>query len=135
MEGSQHHNAVDIIKGFVTKNDGTVFENNNDRGLGGYKFPDMMTAKGIKVWIADIYAEINKRRIIIEIDGDKSGQGHFSPHNKADDDFRDELFLNVYGIPTLRYPTPWIVGEKPVTEAEFLRDVNWKFTGQHPEQI
>jgi len=123
-EHPQHANAVQILGERLPP--GTIIRTNNDvRGIGGWTFPRCFNGKSAEPvqYIADRFVILpDGRPVILEVDGNKSGQGHFSDRAVMGDNFRDAFFHN-YGIVTVRYPTPWV---KDLTESDIMADINYK---------
>lgn len=122
-EGDSHKRSVSTLKELARAIGAKVLENHSDeRGDKGWLFPKMTTEKGEKQWKADVYISYHGRRVILESDGNKAGQGHFSVHNRNDDAFRDLTFGEQFGIPTVRYFTSWV---KDLTPANLREDIEW----------
>jgi len=123
-EGRGHREAVAWTKTILRLRGYHIYENDWSRGIGGYKFPTIMTDKDRREWTADIFAQTPSGRcFIIEIDGQEPGQGHSSRHNKIDDDFRDRT-LQKFGIATVRLQTSWLVGDKPESDTQIMLEIN-----------
>lgn len=128
MEGNQHLKAVTHLKQNLPP--GTaILENSNERGQGGYKFPRTFngaSSEGVE-YTADVFAIIpGYGPIVFESDGIRSGQGHFGVIANHKGMLRDQFFAR-FGIPSIRYPTPWIA---ELTEADIMADVAY-----HTEQL
>jgi len=121
-EYPQHQKAVQRIKDIMRNAGAIIRENDNERGRGGYRFPPCFNGRDQVEYTADVFCILKDGRpIIFEVDGDKSGQGHFSERAVHRDQFRDAYFHN-YGIVTVRY-TP--KQTEDLTEAYIMQDVEY----------
>ena len=123
-EYPQHQKAVQRIKDMMRNAGAIIRENSDERGEGGWKFAPVMTTRNAEPieYTADIFAHLpNNQPLIIEIDGNKSGQGHFSDRAVNRDKFRDAYFTT-YGIVTVRFTTPDAL---QITEAQLWEEIEY----------
>jgi len=96
------------VKGFAVELGCKVLENDSGPyGDKGWKFPTMVWSDGPKDRIADIYLEYKGRRIIVEVNGEKSGQGHYSKDATNKDRLKERRWQEHFGIPTITVWTSW----------------------------
>lgn len=140
-EGDPHVDAVARAKTILRLRDYHIFENSDDRGRGGYSFPEMIIRSSVgcqpKMWTADIYAERAFQRMILEVDGQLPGQGHSTEHAKNRDHKRDQIFWDIFGIPTVRLWTSELVGKTAFDDGLIMKEVAfqlafWREKGRPP---
>lgn len=128
MEGDQHEDAV-ARAGQILENRGFERKKNSDiRGKGGFAFPLMIFENGLRVqYTTDLYfVRGYSERLILEVDGQKAGQGHNTEHAKNRDRRRDQLFWDYFGIPTARLWTSELVGKGAFDDALIMKEINWQ---------
>lgn len=123
-EYKPHENAVRHLKALLESAGALILENDNTRGQGGYRFPRCFNGVNDVEYTADVYAILSDGRAIgFEVDGMHSGGGHKSTaaHHKGN---RRDFFFHLFGVPFVRYPTPWV---KELTIVDVMRDVEYSF--------
>lgn len=126
----QHEAEVSRVKAILSNIPGAIVLENDSgpHGHGGYRFPrtfNGVNPEGVE-YIADVYAILpDNRRVIIEIDGMKSGQGHSGTIASHKGNLRDSFFAQ-FGIPAIHYATGDISRMK-LGEADIMRDIEYGF--------
>lgn len=103
---------------------------------GGYiidykKESPLITQMGQKNWEYDVFAylpNLSKRfgiedALVVEIDGQKTGQGHSSDTARAKNRHRDNTTSRYFGLRTRRYPTGWIIGKNALDDDTLYADM------------
>ena len=97
-ESDRHANTVNKIKGLLRMLDAQIWENDNERGKGGWRFPEIITEKGKREYTADIFARL-KSCAMVDFEIDFMFKG--SPLAQIAMLFRDAC-LKSFGIVTIR---------------------------------
>lgn len=98
-----------------------------------------ITEQGERNYIADIFLtrmvphqhagrgpiHFEVQQTIIEIDGSKIKQGHYTKKDLAKMKLRDATF-RAQGIKTARLHTPWVVGRKALSDADLKKEIEWQ---------
>lgn len=123
-EGEPHKDAVTRTKGILRGVMGwKILENSDERGKGGFQFPNILVEGRMIQWTADICAHADGRRIIVEIDGQKPGQGHNSEYAKARDHRRSMFLYQFFGIRTVRLWVSELVGKGAMEDSLIIMEI------------
>ena len=136
-EGEQHEDAVARVKIMLRDRGHECPENSNERGERGFAFPALMIDGVISPFTADVLAIRGYWRFIVEVDGQKPGQGHSSERAKAGDHRRDRIFWDYFGIPTVRLWTSELVGDGAFDDPMIMKEIDfqlgfWREYGRPP---
>lgn len=99
----RHENSLERLAAKLQQIGAKRKVNDQSHGKDGWKFPAVMTDKGIREYIADWFGTYKGISLCFEIDYQKKG----SPAAKDKMDFRDAI-LEAFGVKTIRY-TPALI--------------------------
>ena len=94
----RHENSLERLAAKLQQIGAKRRVNDQSHGKDGWKFPAVMTAKGLREYIADWFGDWRGITLCFEIDYQKKGSP--TAHDKMD--FRDDI-LEAFGIRTIRY--------------------------------
>lgn len=123
-EGAKHITAKARIEHYLQAHNWSVFLE--------AKLPKV-TIEGQQVqWIADILAIKKDVTLILEVDGNV---GHTTTQAQAQDRARDQMLFELYGLITVRFPTPWVIGEFALEYHELQDEIEHQCKVKYKRQI
>jgi hypothetical protein len=113
------------LKDLLRELKASVWENDHERGILGWKLPGIITRDGlIKALTLDVFAKLKSGAMVaIEVDYQYKG----SPIAKAKMDYRDSLLLMQFGITTVRLTPKAVDG---MTAQQLEEELNYWLVGE-----